>query len=157
MKIRAAMVLMLAGVFLGSGESIAGDACDPWIRAVRESMSLGSNPSWLYQSAQLNDGFAVLVSGNEAYFVRGEEVFAVNGAAKAASPQIPYVDNSAITYEVIAGAIGGGYLIYGKKQGRIVPAICGVLLMVYPYFTDNIWILLLVGAALCVAPYFIRI
>ncbi len=67
------------------------------------------------------------------------------------------MDSNSILVGVIAGAIGGGYLIYGKKQARIVPAICGVLLMVYPYFTDNIWILLVVGAALCVAPYFIRI
>lgn len=57
---------------------------------------------------------------------------------------------------MIAGAIGTGYLIYGKKQARLVPAICGILLIIYPYFTDNVWILLGVGAALCAAPFVIK-
>ncbi len=56
----------------------------------------------------------------------------------------------------IAGAIGAGYLLYGRKQSKLVPAICGILLMVYPYFTDNIWILLGVGAALGAAPFVIK-
>jgi hypothetical protein len=57
---------------------------------------------------------------------------------------------------MIAGAVGVGYLVYGKKQAKPVPMVCGVLLMAYPYFTDNIWILLVVGVVLCLAPYFIR-
>jgi drug/metabolite transporter (DMT)-like permease len=66
------------------------------------------------------------------------------------------VDANSLFAGMIAGAVGVGYLAYGKKQGRFVPAICGILLIVYPYFTDNIWILLGVGAALCIAPFVFR-
>ena len=57
---------------------------------------------------------------------------------------------------MIAGAVGVGYLAYGKKKAKLVPAICGILLMAYPYFTDNVWILLGVGIALCAAPFVIK-
>jgi len=57
---------------------------------------------------------------------------------------------------MVAGAIGSGYFLYGRKQDKPVPMICGALLIAYPYLTDNILILLAVGVALCVAPYFFR-
>ena len=57
---------------------------------------------------------------------------------------------------MITGAIGTGYLMYGRKQGRTVPMVSGALLIAYSYFTDNVWVLLIVGIALCAAPYFWR-
>lgn len=57
---------------------------------------------------------------------------------------------------MVTGAIGGGYLFYAKKQGKLVPAISGILLMGYSYFTDNVAILLIVGAALVAAPWVIK-
>jgi len=56
---------------------------------------------------------------------------------------------------VIAGAIGMGYFIYGKRQTRIVPMVAGALLCVYPYFVDNLLWLSLIGLALVVAPFVI--
>ena len=56
---------------------------------------------------------------------------------------------------IIAGAIGAGYFIYGKRQQKFVPMISGVLLCVYPYFTDNLAWLLVVGALLIAAPFVI--
>ena len=56
---------------------------------------------------------------------------------------------------MIAGAIGVGYFIYGKKQQKLVTMLSGVLLCVYPYFTDNVWLLIAIGAALMAAPFFI--
>ena len=55
---------------------------------------------------------------------------------------------------VIAGAIGMGYFIYGKRQTRIVPMVAGALLCVYP-FVDNLLWLSLIGLALVVAPFVI--
>lgn len=66
------------------------------------------------------------------------------------------VDSTSLFVGVVTGAIGAGYLFYGKKQARLLPAICGILLMAYPYFTDNIWILLIVGIALVAAPWVIK-
>jgi len=38
-----------------------------------------------------------------------------------------------------------GFFVYGKKkQGRLVPLICGLALMVYPYFIENTVIVVVV-------------
>jgi len=58
---------------------------------------------------------------------------------------------------MLTGAVGTGYLVYGKKQTKLVPAVCGILLMIYPYFTDNIWWLLIIGVVLIAAPWVIKI
>ena len=39
---------------------------------------------------------------------------------------------------VVAGAIGMGYFIYGKRQAKYVPMIAGMLLCVYPYFVESL-------------------
>ena len=56
---------------------------------------------------------------------------------------------------MIAGAFGVGYFIYGKKQQKLAPMLAGLLLCVYPYFTENVWILLAVGAGLMAFPFFV--
>jgi hypothetical protein len=56
---------------------------------------------------------------------------------------------------IFAGAIGMAYFIYGKRQGKFVPMIAGVLLCVYPYFSDSLLWLSSVGALLLVAPFLI--
>ena len=56
---------------------------------------------------------------------------------------------------LIAGAIGMGYFIYGKRQLKIVPMVAGVLLCIYPYFVDSLLWLSLVGLILIAAPFLI--
>ena len=56
---------------------------------------------------------------------------------------------------MVAGAIGLGYFVYGKKQSKVVPLLCGIALMAYPYFIENIWILLGIGLVLCLVPFFV--
>jgi hypothetical protein len=50
-----------------------------------------------------------------------------------------------------------GFFVYGKKQGELVPLICGLPLMVYPYFISNTVIVVVVGILLTVVPYFVRV
>lgn len=57
---------------------------------------------------------------------------------------------------MIAGAFGVGYFIYGKKQQKLVPMLAGVLLCIYPYFTENLFVLIAVGVALLAAPFLIE-
>ena len=52
--------------------------------------------------------------------------------------------------------IGLGFFLYDKKQSRAVPLLCGVALMIYPYFMPNVYALLAVGAALLAIAYFVR-
>ena len=56
---------------------------------------------------------------------------------------------------IFAGAIGMGYFIYGKRQAKFAPMIAGVLLCIYPYFTDSWLWLSAIGALLLVAPFLI--
>jgi hypothetical protein len=63
---------------------------------------------------------------------------------------------AALVWGMLFGAIGIGYFVYGKRQGAVLPLVCGVGLMVFPYFvTGTVWILL-VGAALMAAPWYWR-
>ena len=55
------------------------------------------------------------------------------------------------------GSIGLGYLIYGRKQRAVVPLLCGLALMIYPYFVANTILLVVIGAALIAIPYFFRL
>jgi hypothetical protein len=66
-------------------------------------------------------------------------------------------DPSSLFLGLLFGAIGTGFFIYGKKQASLVPLICGLLLMVVPYFVPDARWLFAAGAALVVAPYFIRL
>lgn len=56
---------------------------------------------------------------------------------------------------MIAGALGTGYFIYGKRQAHPTALFCGLGLMLYPFFFTNLWALLFVGVALCLIPFFI--
>ena len=55
---------------------------------------------------------------------------------------------------LIPGGIGFVLLAYGKKAGRWPHAVAGLLFLAYPYFTDTIWSLVGVGAAIGLALYF---
>ena len=57
---------------------------------------------------------------------------------------------------VVFGAVGLAYFVYGKKQQRFVPLLCGIGLMAFPYFVSNTVALLLVGALLSAIPYLFR-
>jgi hypothetical protein len=58
-------------------------------------------------------------------------------------------------FGIVAGAIGVAYLVYGRRQTKLVPVIAGVMLCIYPYFVES-WLWLgVVGALLLAAPFVI--
>ncbi|MGH8205723.1 MAG: hypothetical protein ACRETK_03000 [Steroidobacteraceae bacterium] len=61
-----------------------------------------------------------------------------------------------LVWGVLFGAVGMGFSVYGKRQRAIVPLLCGVALMLFPYFVANAIALVAIGAALMAVPYFIR-
>jgi hypothetical protein len=61
-----------------------------------------------------------------------------------------------LMWGMLFGAIGVGYFIYGKRQAMIMPLVCGVALMVYPWFVSGAWWTLIVGIVLMAVPYFVR-
>ena len=64
---------------------------------------------------------------------------------------------ASILWSVLFGAIGMGYFIYWRNQRSPVPLVCGIALMVFPYFVPNAWAMVLVGAALMAVPYFLQL
>ena len=70
---------------------------------------------------------------------------------------IASLNTTTLIISVITGAFGMGYFMYGKSQQMAMPMLCGVALGIYPYFTDNIWILSGVGITLIVAPFVWRV
>ena len=62
-----------------------------------------------------------------------------------------------LLWGLLVGSVGLGFFVYGKKQTKIVPFVCGIALMVYPYFMPNAVILVLTGLVLVAIPYFFRL
>jgi hypothetical protein len=53
---------------------------------------------------------------------------------------------------LIFSSIGLGYFMYGKSQRSPAPLICGMALMIYPYFVSSTIVLVILGVALTVMP-----
>ena len=64
---------------------------------------------------------------------------------------------ASLIWGVVFGAVGLAYFVYGKKQQIFVPLFCGIGLMAFPYFMSNTVLLVVVGLALSVVPYFFRL
>ena len=62
-----------------------------------------------------------------------------------------------LLWGVVFGSVGLAYFVYGKKQRLVVPLLCGIGLMAFPYFISNTVLLVVVGLALSVVPYFFRL
>ncbi len=62
-----------------------------------------------------------------------------------------------LIWSMIFGSIGVGFFIYGKKQKAIIPLCVGVALCVFPYFIENVYVLVFVGVVLMAIPYFVRV
>lgn len=68
----------------------------------------------------------------------------------------PLMDATSLIAGVVTGAIGMGYLVYGRRQQQLVPFIAGVALCAYPYFVDGLVLTILVGVVLMALPFLLR-
>jgi hypothetical protein len=67
------------------------------------------------------------------------------------------MDTSSLLWGLLFGSIGLGFLIYGRKQRAVVPLVCGLALMIFPYFVSNTILLIAIGFVLIIIPYFVRL
>ena len=67
------------------------------------------------------------------------------------------MNTASLLWGLLFGSIGLGFFIYGKKQQALVPLVCGLALMIYPYFVTNNLLLVAIGVALVALPYFFRL
>ncbi len=62
---------------------------------------------------------------------------------------------ASLFFGIVTGALGVGYIVYGRRQTKIVPLVAGVALCAYTYFIDSwVW-LCVVGVLLLAAPFII--
>jgi hypothetical protein len=67
------------------------------------------------------------------------------------------VSTSSLLWGLLFGSVGLAYFVYGKRQKAVVPLVCGMALMAFPYFVSNTLLLVGIGFVLGVIPYFFRI
>ena len=53
---------------------------------------------------------------------------------------------------LMLGVVGSAYLVYGRKQDAGLPMLCGLLMIVEPYFVPSFVGQLLVGILLAALP-----
>jgi hypothetical protein len=67
------------------------------------------------------------------------------------------MSEATLLWGLLFSSIGLGFFLYGKKQRAVVPLVCGLALMVYPYFIANVLVLIGVGIVLTAIPYFLKV
>ena len=65
-------------------------------------------------------------------------------------------DPDTLLWGMIFGAIGLGYFVYGKNQGRMVMMLLGAALCVFPYIVTGLLPLCLIGAVRTLLPFFLK-
>jgi hypothetical protein len=56
----------------------------------------------------------------------------------------------------LVSGVGFVFLGYGKKKGDGLFMIFGIIMMVYPYFIDDFWTMMGIGAAMCAVLYWLK-
>jgi len=67
------------------------------------------------------------------------------------------MDPMFVFFVILFSAAGLAYFMYGKKQVAPVPLVCGLVLMIYPYFVSGTLLLIGIGVVLVAIPYFVRL
>jgi hypothetical protein len=57
---------------------------------------------------------------------------------------------------LIFGSIGFVAFIYGKRMNLWRPMLCGIALMIYPYFISDVVLIYALGAVGTIALFFLR-
>lgn len=60
-------------------------------------------------------------------------------------------DGPSLIASMIISSIGFVLLAYGKKMERLPQAVCGLVLLIYPYFVPSVALMIAIAAVLCAA------
>ena len=60
-----------------------------------------------------------------------------------------------IVIATLLGAIGMGYIVYGRKQLHAMAMISGLTLCIFPYFVHQVWLSLPIAAVVMALPRFV--
>ena len=63
------------------------------------------------------------------------------------------MDTNLLMLSLLFGSIGMGLFVFGKKQGRPLHLVAGLVLMVLPYIVPNPLAMTIVAVLLTVSPF----
>jgi ABC-type dipeptide/oligopeptide/nickel transport system permease component len=55
-------------------------------------------------------------------------------------------------FGILFGAIGGVYLALARREHEVDYLICGVALILYPYFFSSVVLIVIIGVVIAVIP-----
>ena len=61
-----------------------------------------------------------------------------------------------LVLNIVFGAIGSGYLIYGKRQYDVPFLVAGFVLLIYPWFVSNTLAMAIIGVVVSAIPFLLR-
>ena len=67
------------------------------------------------------------------------------------------MNTAVLLWGLLFSSIGLGFFIYGRKQRAAIPVVCGLVLMIFPYFISNVVVLVAIGVLVTALPYFFRL
>ena len=67
------------------------------------------------------------------------------------------MDTSNLFLGFFFSMLGASYLVYGRKQQHPMAFLAGLGLCIYPYFVNNIWLTLALGAVLASLPFVVEL
>jgi hypothetical protein len=62
-----------------------------------------------------------------------------------------------LLWGIFFSAAGLGIFIYGKRQKALIALVCGLVLMICPYFITNLVVLVVIGILLMILPWYVRV
>jgi hypothetical protein len=62
------------------------------------------------------------------------------------------MDTALLLWSIVFSSIGLGYFMYGKKRASLIIRYTGVALILFPYFMDTTFLLVLLGLILMALP-----
>jgi hypothetical protein len=67
------------------------------------------------------------------------------------------MSTSTVLIYIFFGSAAMAYMIYGKTQRKAIALLSGIGLAVLPYFSLEMWLMVLLSLLLMVLPFLIRI
>ena len=77
-------------------------------------------------------------------------------AERASTIQPARMNTNIFLASLVWGAIGSGFVIYGKKQREMVPLYGGIAVVATSYFAESALVMSVICTGLLVATYFFR-
>ncbi len=62
---------------------------------------------------------------------------------------------TALFLTILFGSIGTGFIVYGRKQRKLIPLLCGIALLAEPLLIRGAFWLTTISLLLCAVPFVI--